>query len=553
MTAVRFLDRNKLVLYASENEVPMNANLGDPTVGTDGSAALQSLLNRAGANGGTVVIDGPVKAGNLQVPSGVSVVGLGSASIASYLPGFFPPVGFTIPFPSVGVIQAPATRCVFRNVNLTSNWNNGTPIADYSTVVDHDITIRNLFINGNGGGNAGGVNNANGGGYNRFQITGPTEFPIVPLKFLGVRNITVEDVFIYDPAYFHTWFAYIDGGTFRRLRFCDPLVYSTSGGSGHVSTDGLHITGPARNIVASDLTGYTGDDFVSIAANDGNFSVSNVNYDVLYFGDITDVVVEKVDCKLSRFKIISCYSGSAIGNSLIDRLTIRDVKGYAPSTQGGAVGLVRIPNAQANGGNFGAIGIFNVNAFTNTSSPLVSTTAPIRQLVINGLFASSATAVQPARAFTLNNSLGGTYQSIQLSNINLANGLANSVLDAVSLAGTAVTINHLSLNGVVWAPAVANTTQLVAVNNGVHVKYLHLTDVCVDNVRRVVNVPAGGLVDNLVTSNLTHTNAGVSQASIQVAGTVSRLRCSGSDTVLLSSVSGAGVITSKKTDATEDA
>src|SRR5207245_1451490 len=57
--------------------------------------------------------------------------------------------GTTNTFPATGIMARAKSQCVFTNQNRRSNWNGGSPVFDYSLILDHDITIRDLFINGN--------------------------------------------------------------------------------------------------------------------------------------------------------------------------------------------------------------------------------------------------------------------------------------------------------------------------------------------------------------------------------------------------------------------
>ena len=50
-------------------------------VGTDGSAALQTLINTVyTAGGGTIIIDGPLKCGEVKIKSGITIQGAARGS-----------------------------------------------------------------------------------------------------------------------------------------------------------------------------------------------------------------------------------------------------------------------------------------------------------------------------------------------------------------------------------------------------------------------------------------------------------------------------------------
>jgi hypothetical protein len=129
---------DRKMIFASRCGAAMD---GDPVActGTDDRAALQAAIDLLHSNGGgTLVVDGVAAlAGALSVPSGIRIMGGHGQA------------GFCM--------KANSGGCAIRNAHFVSGYNNGSPITDGSTIVDHNITLENLFING---GNA--VNSGNG-------------------------------------------------------------------------------------------------------------------------------------------------------------------------------------------------------------------------------------------------------------------------------------------------------------------------------------------------------------------------------------------------------
>lgn len=107
--------------------------------------------------------------------------------------------------------------------------------------------------------------------------------------FRRVDGLVVDNVNLHNT----TWAKYaLNLGDVRHARISN-ITFDTA-------TDGLHIRGPARDIKAKNLTGYTGDDFTAITATD-NIVYSDIQ------GDVEDVVFEGIDGDTphNHFKFVS--------------------------------------------------------------------------------------------------------------------------------------------------------------------------------------------------------------------------------------------------------
>lgn len=89
-----------------------------------------------------------------------------------------------------------------------------------------------------------------------------------------------------------------------------------------VSSDGVHIIGPAERITVRDIVGTCGDDIVSITALDyAHYMPSNWPTG----GDVSDVLIENIQMLPGQKGSVKVLAG---GDNRVDRVTIRDVIGH---------------------------------------------------------------------------------------------------------------------------------------------------------------------------------------------------------------------------------
>jgi hypothetical protein len=341
------------VVYASRSGCYCDANLGDPTVGHDDSANLQALIDAVPAGRPlTIVIDAPMKLGNVKLRSGITIQGLGGSSYGDS-------------FPASGVIQAPNTDCVFRNFDWASNYNNGHPVTDYGTIADQDITARDLFINGNRG--SGGVNNACGGNPDIRYVSGfdgysnLSKLPISPLIFFGVRNLQLDNLWVYDPDTKSVTMGYVDNFHVDNITVVNPAAYAARndppaftaqpGSPGEVK-----IASNCRDGVVENVSGYTSWALVSIISDDSNGLTAY--YPIWYPGPITNVQVRGLQAGLTGGFFVRLWSGADPypgPASLIDQVTVEDVTGTS------CQGVIAIDGPAQTAGNHGTLVFRNFN------------------------------------------------------------------------------------------------------------------------------------------------------------------------------------------------
>jgi hypothetical protein len=306
---------DRKMIFASRCGAAMD---GDPVActGTDDRAALQAAIDLLHSNGGgTLVVDGVAAlAGALSVPSGIRIMGGHGQA------------GFCM--------KANSGGCAIRNAHFVSGYNNGSPITDGSTIVDHNITLENLFING---GNA--VNSGNGRHGPQFDAAGQY---VGTVRLYGTKHTTIRNVTILDsPAFsFHlanTFFLHADG---------NQCYYSAclAGRLPNRQNGGFQCQGPMADCLIANSIMATADDPIGLNADDwcllsdagdhlkgptafgGAGGWANV-----FRGPITDV---SVDGLVSIYSMCAGRIFSGAGNiagattpSLVDRVAFRNVRG----------------------------------------------------------------------------------------------------------------------------------------------------------------------------------------------------------------------------------
>lgn len=225
------------VVYAS-SVTAVNSNLTTGG-GTDGTAALQTVLNEAPTNGQLVlVIDGPVLVAGLNVSSNTAINCINGA-------GFY--------------LKSASNREVLRNVNRSK-----------AAITDHDITVGGCYVNANGSGQSG--------------VTQPDNTPMEGLGFYGVNNITLNHDHVYHSA---SWSVGIGNAT--QVDVED--LWSEQPASPALTTDGIDLRGPITNATIRKMRGNSGDDL--IALNSRAYSSAIIG-PFIGGGNITSVLITDV-------------------------------------------------------------------------------------------------------------------------------------------------------------------------------------------------------------------------------------------------------------------
>lgn len=541
-----------------------DASFSDPTVGHDDSVAVQAAINAAPA-GSTFVVDSIFRLGNIKLRSGDTVVGFGG----SY--NQVAPI-----YPASGVIQAAGTICVFRNVNWLSPYNGGTPVTDFSTIIDHDITIRDLFIHGNRG--TGGANNAAGGAADsRFLdndgYNAPSKIGITPLMFFGVRHLRAERLFFYDPDTMCILGAYLDDFGFDDIRVLVLSVYNSRNTPETLSIHGMSaaagpiggnifgavaLSGNVNGGFINNVTGYFDGSLVAIQTDwigDQSYGQNIAAYHpILYPGPATNIQITNVRANLAAAFVCLWSGGVNAGthySSLIDRVSCHGASGTSFQ------GFIFLDGPAAETGTHGT------EDFTDFSVRFRCGTYGFMPVWVEGnhvdlrfkniRFAVDAATTAGVTGFAVGViwvNVVGSIQVLAVEGLSIYDAVTSLVYDGVYLSGfQAGTIELLKIMDSHFYRTATASGALVNDQSSGWVTNTVLGDCYLRNVSNAVKYKNSA--NGLGITGLTHIGAnGGSSVSIPTGKTLARLRTAGLNTVLR--LSGGGTVTSDKTDATED-
>ena len=265
-------------LYASQVGARLDSNVATGG-GTNDTAALQQVLDRAERDGGVrLIMDGAALVTSLRVHSHTTIECLN---------------------PACGFYQADHSDCALLI--------NAHPSA--GEIIDRNITLL-------------------GGTYNqncRHQVHhvppdvhySKAERLVVALAFFGVENLLVRDVTVRDQRTFAFLITNWLKVTMENIRLELPNFIHSG------NQDGIHLQGPGRFLVLRNIQGRTGDDFIALNGDEETNGEQSWAHPCATVGPITDVLIDTVmvDDAAQVVRILS-------RESLHDRITIRNVSGH---------------------------------------------------------------------------------------------------------------------------------------------------------------------------------------------------------------------------------
>jgi hypothetical protein len=214
------------------------------------NAKLQSIFDLATNGPVEIHVDGRYAASLLKVRSNTRMV-------------VNPDCGFYVPANS----NAPALV----------NFNYGA-----SSILDSNIWISGLTINGGGSNELHDVTNG---------LAGYTGFAgwVCGAEFANVRNLNFDKLTIWTPRTFSIFCWNLDGAVFRDTKI------DVNPQSGSYNYDGIHVCGPATNIVIDTASLRTCDDAIAFNADDSiNFAPYSNAPPNLVYGDIVGVKIQNI-------------------------------------------------------------------------------------------------------------------------------------------------------------------------------------------------------------------------------------------------------------------
>lgn len=294
---------------ASEHGALVDSDV-DGGGGADDTRVLQAILDRAEDDCGVhLVIDGVARTTGLDVRSNTVIEGAYRGC------GLF--------------LSDGSERSILRNAHRSRD-----------AMVDCHITLRQLALGGNRDGQVEGWQGGSLPGDLGWDLSGKPNLEFdrswkSPIQFLGVRDVRIEQLDIRAASSFSLWLANVSNVEVRDLVI--DVGYGPYPATGSreeqvafldatpPTLDGIHINGPADQIMIDGAVIRTRDDAISLCANDWattDITQDNLSGPFAGQGPITDVVVQNVHLD-SASHGVRLYSA----DQPIDRVHVNHITG----------------------------------------------------------------------------------------------------------------------------------------------------------------------------------------------------------------------------------
>jgi hypothetical protein len=327
-------------------------------------------------------------------------------------------------------------------------------------------------------------------------------------RFHGVDNLIVRDAILYKPATYA-----LAASNVTHVLYENIIV--DVGPNPLINNDGLHIDGNSQYGVIRHCIINTHDDGIALNADDlylrwfdrNGESSKEAFYSETAAGPISDILIDDITFNSSLFgiRILS-------GNSRVDRITIRNIKGY---TKG--YGLV-IDNYQhdpsmvtwAGPGNIGTINIddFDLAIHPGTENmpneSCINVSTNVEQLICRNIKRNFFSAEEPTIYIKGKNTVIG---SLEIDGYYSLDSTKNSSISHILVEGAS--IHQLSISNVSISrkhKEIQNNSVLLETKNNGSVNSVQFNRINVDGIASIISNPSGNL--NLINaSNVIHTNA----------------------------------------------
>jgi hypothetical protein len=463
------------VYYLSAHGAISDAEIGmnSMTFGTDNTIAIQNVLDKAKNSPIAVYWDGKYSISGLKIYSNTTIIA--SAGCGA-------------------ILRNHSDKSIFINAGQT-----------FGAKKDSNIVIIGGIWNGNY--------------YNReipkgAQSKGDSINGLVGcFRFYGVDNLTVRDAFLYKPATYALAAANVTHVLYENIVVDvgpDPLI----------NNDGLHIDGNSRYGVIRNCTINSHDDGIGLNADDlylfwynGKKDRKGVSSNELFYsgdaaGPISDILIEDITFNSSLFgiRILS-------GRSRVDRITIRNIKGY---TRGYAMvidNFMQRPEAVTFAGP-GNIGTINVEDFNVTILPDpginfrinesgINVNCNVEQLIFKNLIRNYFSEKEPTLYIKGENTKIG---SLEIDGYYSLDTTRSSTISHFLVDGAS--IDQLSISNVSIRRTqkdIQNSSVLLKTQNNSHVNSLQFNRINTDGIASLISNSSGSV--NIINgSNIIHTN-----------------------------------------------
>jgi hypothetical protein len=458
------------VYYLSVYGAISDAEIGMNSVvfGTDNTAAIQSVLDNARKSPITVYWDGKYSVTGLIIYSNTTIIANAGCG---------------------AILRNHSNKSIFINASQT-----------FGAAKDSNIVISGGIWNGNY--------------YNPeiprgAQSKGDRVNGLVGcFRFYGVDNLIVRDAILYKPATYALAAANVTHVLYEN-------IIVDVGPNPLINNDGLHIDGNSQYGVIRHCIINTHDDGIGLNADDlylnwydkKDISSEKSFYSEACAGPISDILIDDITFNSSLFgiRILS-------GKSRVDRITIRNIKGY---TKG--YGVV-VDNYQhdpplvtwAGPGNIGTINIedFDVSIFPGPENmpneSCINVSTNVEQLILKNIKRKHFSAGEPTIYIRGKNTVIG---SMDIDGYYSLDTTRNSVISHILVEGSS--INQLSISNVSVSRTqneMQNNSVLLETTNNCSVNYLQFNRINTNGIASVISNTSGNL--NVINaSNIIYINS----------------------------------------------
>ena len=438
-----------------------NLDKNSTSFGTDNTAIIQKVLDKAQFNPIIVYWDGKYSVTGLKIYSNTKIIAFEGCG---------------------AILRNHSDQCLLSN----ANW--------FSSNIDCKISIQGGIWNGNG------FNEALTPAQSHDNAK---EGWICALRFYGIKNLTIKDAIIYKPRTFSLSAQNVENVFIQNVKI-------DVGENAPINCDGLNFVGPAKNVTIRDCNILAKDDHIAFNADiplelkwD---SLNNTLYKNFY-GDITNVTVDNIRLEGGLFgiRLLSC-------KSRIDNVTIRNIHGTTKEYW-----LVidnywqnAFPINNPGNGNIGTVLIENVHVESEGKSvPYVNHTCANIQVNAECIIFKNITRNRFAEDSFPSVLISGkdrTIKKLIFEGYNSAENIQTTPKTTNHIEINGTKINYLSVsNSIVTRDYPSNNSPLICVTNGGSVDCLQMDHIYCKGINNVVD--ARGTISHISASNMIHTEA----------------------------------------------
>ena len=451
-----------------------NIDKNSTSFGTDNTALIQKVLDKAQINPIIVYWDGKYSVTGLKIYSNTKIVAFEGCG---------------------AILRNHSDQCLLSN----ANW--------FASNIDCNISIQGGIWNGNG--------------FNDVLTPAQThdnakEGWICALRFYGVKNLTIKDAIIYKPRTFSLSAQNVENVFIQNVKI-------DVGQNAPINCDGLNVVGPAKNVTIRDCNILAKDDHIALNADiplELKWDSLNNNLYKNFHGDITNVTVDNIRLEggLLGIRLLSC-------KSRIDNVTIRNIQGTTKEYW-----LVidnywqdAFPMNNPGKGNIGTVLIENVHVESEGKSvPYVNHTCANIQANAECLIFKNITRnsfAEDSFPSVLISGKDRTIKKLIFDGYNSAENTQTTPKSTNHIEINGTKINYLSVsNSTVTRDYPSNNSPLICVTNGGSVDCLQMDHIFCKGINNVVD--ARGTISHISASNMIHTEAASGEGTFKANGQV---------------------------------